>query len=144
MAYLRSHPPSHRYDIVSLRALHIAPPLTLFTFFPKTAAGFGAIATIFGLLAHIREFAVTGFSTCFASIGAGIALIAFGFDLALFIIAKKRIESASVGGTATLGNALWMTLAGTLLLMCSGCFFGVCPHSHFLQVYPQADYRWAN
>ncbi|KAI5480360.1 Rim9 protein [Pseudohyphozyma bogoriensis] len=88
------------------------------------AAGFGALATLCGLLAHIREFQVTFFTTCFASFGATIALVAFGFDLALFIIAKKRIESSSVNGTASLGNAIWMTLVAFILLATSGCFFG--------------------
>lgn len=40
-------------------------------------------------------------------------------------MAKKRIESSSVGGTAELGAALWMTLIAMLCLMFSGCFFGV-------------------
>ncbi|KAL8290062.1 hypothetical protein RQP46_003001 [Phenoliferia psychrophenolica] len=87
------------------------------------AAGFGVIATICGLLAHIREFAITGFTTCFAGFGAFFALVAFIFDMILFYLAKKRIVAA--GGSATLGNALWMTLAGMLCLMFSGCFFGL-------------------
>lgn len=43
--------------------------------------------------------------------------------MVLFTLAKKRIIAA--GGTASYGNAIWMTLAGMLLLMFSGCFFGV-------------------
>ncbi|KAM0751722.1 pali-domain-containing protein [Meredithblackwellia eburnea MCA 4105] len=87
------------------------------------AAAFGIIASLCGLLAHIREFAVTGFTTCFAGIGSSIALLAFIFDMILFYIAKKRIDAA--GGKAQIGNAVWMTLAGCLLLMFSGCFFGL-------------------
>ena len=41
----------------------------------------------------------------------------------LFYLAKKRIIAA--GGTAVIGNAVWMTLAGMLCLTFSGCFFGV-------------------
>ncbi|KAK4703856.1 hypothetical protein P7C70_g2354, partial [Phenoliferia sp. Uapishka_3] len=87
------------------------------------AAGFGGIALICGLLAHIREFAITGFTTCFAGFGATIGLIAFIFDIIIFSLAKKRIIAA--GGTASLGNGIWMTLAGFLCLMFSGCFFGL-------------------
>lgn len=68
---------------------------------------------------------MSGFATCFALMGATVALIAFIFDIVIFVIAKKRIEAAS--GTAVLGNAIWMTLVGMLCLMFSGCFFGVRP-----------------
>ncbi|KAK4055716.1 hypothetical protein OIV83_000262 [Microbotryomycetes sp. JL201] len=88
------------------------------------AAVFAAVAVILGLLAHIRGFGGTCFTTCFASFGATISLIAFAFDLGLFIVAKKRIESRDVGGSAALGNALWMTLAAAIMLLTSGCFFG--------------------
>lgn len=87
------------------------------------AAGFGLIATVFGILSHIREFSVTGFTTCFASIGAFFGLLAFIFDIVLFEIALKRINA--VGANAMLGNAVWLCLAGTLCLMFSGCFFGI-------------------
>ncbi|SCV70972.1 BQ2448_3734 [Microbotryum intermedium] len=88
------------------------------------AAVFGATSVLLGLLAHIRGFGGTCWTTFFASLGASTALLAFAIDLALFLIAKKRITSSSVGGAAELGAALWMTLAGGLLLMVSGCFFG--------------------
>lgn len=89
-----------------------------------TAAVFAAVSVVLGALAHIRGFGGTCFTTCFASFGAAIAIIAFAFDLGLFIVAKKRIESSDVGGKADLGNALWMTLAAAILLLTSGCFFG--------------------
>ncbi|BGP47082.1 hypothetical protein JCM10450v2_002934 [Rhodotorula kratochvilovae] len=88
------------------------------------AAGFGAISVIFGLLAHTRGMAGTTLSTCFASFAATFALLAFIFDMAVFIIAKKRIESSDVGGKAELGNAIWMTLAALILYAISGFFFG--------------------
>ncbi|KDE09164.1 hypothetical protein MVLG_00877 [Microbotryum lychnidis-dioicae p1A1 Lamole] len=88
------------------------------------AAVFGATSVLLGLLAHIRGFGGTCWTTFFASLGASTALLAFAIDMALFLIAKKRITSSSVGGAASLGAALWMTLAGGLLLMVSGCFFG--------------------
>ncbi|BGP14983.1 hypothetical protein JCM10213_007213 [Rhodosporidiobolus nylandii] len=88
------------------------------------AAGFGAISTIFGLLAHIRGFAGTALTTCFASFAATFSLLAFIFDIVVFVIAKQRIESSSVGGSAQLGAAVWMTLAAMIMFGLSGCFFG--------------------
>lgn len=93
--------------------------------FPSAAAGFGLIATILGGLSHIREFGNGTFTTCFASFGGIIGLIAFAFDIAMFTVAKNRITGSSVGGTASLGNAIWITLVGALCLLFSGCFFGV-------------------
>ena len=60
-------------------------------------------------------------------LGAAITLIAFGLDIALFVIAKKRIDSVS-GGSATLGPALWMTIAAFALMSLAACTFtcGAC------------------
>jgi hypothetical protein len=70
----------------------------------------------------------------FASFGTFFSLIAFVFDIIAFSIAKSRIEKAqssvSVVGVqgnvdtgASLGNAVWMTLAAFICLLTSGCFF---------------------
>ncbi|GAA5892768.1 Rim9p [Sporobolomyces salmoneus] len=88
------------------------------------AAAFGVVSVIFGLLAHMRGFAGTALTTCFASFAATFSLLAFVFDIAVFVIAKQRIESSSVGGSASLGPAVWMTLAAMILFGLSGCFFG--------------------
>ncbi|GAA5974787.1 hypothetical protein JCM5350_001293 [Sporobolomyces pararoseus] len=88
------------------------------------AAAFGVVSVIFGLLAHMRGFAGTALTTCFASFAATFSLLAFVFDIAVFVIAKQRIESSSVGGNASLGPAVWMTLAAMVLFGLSGCFFG--------------------
>ncbi|GAA6001353.1 SUR7/PalI family protein [Rhodotorula paludigena] len=88
------------------------------------AAGFGLISVLFGILAHTRGFAGTALSTCFASFAAAIALLAFVFDIAAFVIAKNRISSSDVGGSAELGNAIWMTLAALILYATAGIFFG--------------------
>ncbi|GAA5894908.1 hypothetical protein JCM6882_008239 [Rhodosporidiobolus microsporus] len=88
------------------------------------AAAFGVVSTIFGLLAHMHNFAGTALTTCFASFAATFALLAFIFDIVVFVIAKKRIESTDVGGSAELGNAIWMTLAAMIMYTLSGCFFG--------------------
>lgn len=44
------------------------------------------------------------------------------FDIVLFLLARTRIRS--IGGTSSLGPAVWLTLAGWLCLLFSGCFFG--------------------
>ncbi|KPV77353.1 uncharacterized protein RHOBADRAFT_23882, partial [Rhodotorula graminis WP1] len=89
------------------------------------AAVLGAISVVFGLLAHMHNFAGTMLSTCFASFAGTVTLLAFIFDMVVFIIAKQRIDRSSVGGQATLGNAIWMTLAALILFLISGFFFGV-------------------
>ncbi|KIP10119.1 hypothetical protein PHLGIDRAFT_125779 [Phlebiopsis gigantea 11061_1 CR5-6] len=83
-----------------------------------------AISAVFGLLAHVREFSMVCFSTCISGFGAAVALIAFIFDLAFFFIAKSRINSVK-GGSATMGIAIWLTLAAWLCLFFAGCFFGL-------------------
>lgn len=84
--------------------------------------GFAAVATFFGLLAHVRELSMMTISSCSAGIGAFILLLAFVFDLVFFFIAKSRINA--VGGSAEIGNGLWLTLASWVLLFFSGCFYG--------------------
>ncbi|BGP23761.1 rim9 protein [Rhodotorula toruloides] len=88
------------------------------------AAGFSVISVVLGLLAHMHGFAGTAFTTCFASFAATFSLLAFIFDIVVFVIAKSRIQSSAVGGSAQLGNAIWMTLAAMILLALSGFFFG--------------------
>ncbi|KAF9650300.1 pali-domain-containing protein [Thelephora ganbajun] len=78
-------------------------------------------SAVFGLLAHIREISITCCSTCISGFGAAVAMIAFIFDLALFFLTKARIKSA--GGSASIGNAIWLTLAAWALLFFSGIFF---------------------
>jgi SUR7/PalI family len=87
------------------------------------AFGLAAIAAIFGLLAHIREMSMSCFSSCIAGFAAAIALIAFIFDIAFFFIAKSRLNAVK-GGSASFGNAVWLTLAAWVLLFLSGCFYG--------------------
>lgn len=84
------------------------------------ALALSAGSAVFGLLAHVREMSMTCCSTCVSGFAAGVALLAFIFDLALFFIAKSRINSV---GSATMGNAIWLTLAAWVLLFFSGCFY---------------------
>ncbi|KAG2120640.1 pali-domain-containing protein [Suillus discolor] len=82
------------------------------------------VAAIFGLLAHIREIAMTCFSSCISGFAATVALTAFIFDIVIFFVAKSRMNSVS-GGSASIGNAVWITLVAWILLFFSGCFYGV-------------------
>ncbi|KAJ7837427.1 hypothetical protein B0H14DRAFT_3109776 [Mycena olivaceomarginata] len=72
------------------------------------------------LVLHIM--AMTCCSTCISGFAAAVALIAFIFDLAFFFLAKSRINSV---GSASIGNAIWLTLAAWILLFFSGCFYTV-------------------
>ncbi|KAF6748398.1 hypothetical protein DFP72DRAFT_1174304 [Ephemerocybe angulata] len=74
----------------------------------------------FGLLAHVREMSMTCCSTCVSGFAAAVAMLAFIFDLVLFFVAKARINAV---GTASMGNAIWLTLAAWVLLFFSGCFY---------------------
>lgn len=44
------------------------------------------------------------------------------FDIVLFLLARTRIRG--IGGSSSLGPAVWLTLAGFVLLVFSGCAFG--------------------
>ena len=63
-------------------------------------------------------------STCISGVGASVALLAFVFDIVFFFLAKSRINSVQ-GGSATMGNAIWLTLIAWILLFFSGCFYGL-------------------
>ena len=88
------------------------------------AFGLAAIAALFGLLAHVRELAMSCFSSCVSGFAAAVALVAFIFDIALFFVAKSRLNSVQ-GGSASIGNGVWLTLVAWILLFFSGCFYSV-------------------
>lgn len=88
------------------------------------ALALSAGSAVFGLLAHIREMSMTCCSTCVSGFAAAVALLAFIFDLAFFFLAKARINKVE-GGSAVIGNAIWLTLAAWLLLFFSGCFYAL-------------------
>lgn len=94
--------------------------ITYALFLHIVALALAAGSAVFGLLAHIREMAMTCCSTCISGFAAVVALVAFIFDIALFFIAKARINAV---GKASIGNAVWLTLAAWVLLFLSGCFY---------------------
>jgi hypothetical protein len=65
---------------------------------------------------------MTCLSTCVSGFAAGVALLAFIFDLAFFFLARARINAVP-GGSASIGLAIWLTLAAWVLLFFSGCFY---------------------
>ncbi|GAA96272.1 uncharacterized protein L969DRAFT_84119 [Mixia osmundae IAM 14324] len=114
-------------SLVNLPSASIKP-FTYVLILHPIAAGLAGLTFIFGLLAHIREFAIVRFTTCLASLATTVSLLAFIFDIIAFSIAKSRINAsatADASPNATLGNAVWMTLAGFVLLLLSGCLLGV-------------------
>ncbi|KAM6498635.1 SUR7/PalI family domain containing protein [Amanita muscaria] len=94
--------------------------LTYVLFLHVVALVLSAGSAFFGLLAHVREMSMTCCSTFVSGFAATVALVAFIFDLVLFFVAKSRISSV---GTASIGVAVWLTLAAWILLFFSGCFF---------------------
>jgi SUR7/PalI family len=79
-------------------------------------------SAVFGLLAHVREMAMTCCSIFISGFAAVVALLAFIFDISLFLVARSRINKVP-GGSATIGSAIWLTFAAWVLLFFSGCFY---------------------
>lgn len=88
------------------------------------AAGLCAAAAVFGLLSMCD----TCLSPCFSGVLTGIAstvsLLAFAFDLALFLILKNRLKKADAGLHPSLGTAVWITLAGWIVILLGSCGLG--------------------
>ncbi|KAI9507813.1 pali-domain-containing protein [Russula earlei] len=108
------------------------------------ALAFATVSTVFGLLAHVREYSMTCLSTCVSGVGAAVTLLAFVFDLALFFLAKSRLNAVQ-GGSATMGNAIWLTLTAWILLFFSGCFYGLgrcCVRRRPRNMAPSDGGRW--
>ncbi|RSH91451.1 hypothetical protein EHS25_009750 [Saitozyma podzolica] len=91
------------------------------------AGGLALFAFIFGILgiAFASRFA-TVLMGLFATLGAFTALVIFVIDMVLWNITKNEVSSA--GGSATLGNANWLTVGATVALFLAMCtsFCGAC------------------
>ncbi|GHJ88129.1 hypothetical protein NliqN6_4531 [Naganishia liquefaciens] len=84
------------------------------------AGALALIALIWGLLAIIlASRACTIFMSLTAFLGLLAALVALAIDLALWIIARNRLEDR--GYDADLGNALWITVGA-----CAALILGTC------------------
>ncbi|WWD18982.1 hypothetical protein CI109_103439 [Kwoniella shandongensis] len=88
------------------------------------ALAFAALATIIGIFAHSPTFPLLCLSIWMAGIASTFSFFALVFDLAMFYIARSRINSVS-GASAEIGKSVWITLAAWALLAVSGCFFGI-------------------
>lgn len=86
--------------------------------------GFAALALLTGLLELIPGCVMMCFPTCLAGIAGGLALIVFIFDVAIFYIARARINAVQ-GASASIGAAVWMTLAAWLCCCFAGCAYGM-------------------
>ncbi|KAH7334514.1 SUR7/PalI family-domain-containing protein [Rhizoctonia solani] len=91
------------------------------------ALALSGVSAVFGLLAQVRTTTMSCFSSCIAGSAAAVALVAFIFDLVLFFAVRARVNSVQ-GGSASIGNGIWLTLAAWALLFFSGCAyaFGRC------------------
>ncbi|KAA1130054.1 hypothetical protein PGTUg99_013034 [Puccinia graminis f. sp. tritici] len=108
------------------------------------AAGLALLSAIFGIISHIREYSRSCWTSCFSSLAATAALLAFVLDIVAFSLAKNRLNAISdpnVSINAQLGNAIWITLAGWLCLTLSGFFFcaGRCLFARRHRKQAQAD-----
>ncbi|WVQ81928.1 hypothetical protein IAT38_004055 [Cryptococcus sp. DSM 104549] len=88
------------------------------------ALAFSAIAMIVAIFAHSPTFPLICLSIWLAGIASTFTFFALVFDLAMFYIAKARIDKVS-GASATIGISVWLTLAAWIILALSGCFFGI-------------------
>ncbi|KAK8854869.1 hypothetical protein IAR55_003608 [Kwoniella newhampshirensis] len=88
------------------------------------ALAFAAFATIIGIFAHSPTFPLLCLSIWMAGIASTFSFLALVFDLAMFYIARARINSVQ-GANAEIGTSVWLTLAAWVLLAVSGCFFGI-------------------
>lgn len=89
------------------------------------ACGLAAVSVVFGLLNHCAGFGIGCVGGFFTGFATTVALVAFGLDIGLFTVLKRRIESR--GGTASYGNGIWITLAAFIcLVLCQIAFCCCC------------------
>lgn len=80
------------------------------------------LTLITGILANCGDLSLKCLNSVFSSLASFVTLVAVGCDFALFIIAQKRINDVT-GASASLGNALWMTLIAWICIILSSFFF---------------------
>ncbi|KAJ7882063.1 hypothetical protein B0H14DRAFT_2704382, partial [Mycena olivaceomarginata] len=85
---------------------------------------FTIIALGCGLLALLgMPFIAECWANFFSGLAAATALVLFIFDLTAFFIIKKRVDTEAGEGIAVVGNAIWLTLVGMLLLFSTPIMF---------------------
>ncbi|PLW36562.1 hypothetical protein PCANC_15497 [Puccinia coronata f. sp. avenae] len=123
----------------------IISKLTIALILHPIAAGLALLSALLGLVSHIREYSRSYYTSCLSSLASTAALLAFVLDIVVFSIAKNRLNAISdstVAVSASLGNAIWITLAGWLCLTLSGFFFcaGRCLFARRHRAQAQADH----
>ncbi|KAK8853388.1 hypothetical protein IAR55_004092 [Kwoniella newhampshirensis] len=84
------------------------------------AGGFAFFALVFGLLGACAASRVaTIFMALLSALGAIVALVVFVIDMVLWNVLKNRIHDA--GGSASLGNANWLTVGAVVSLFLAMC-----------------------
>lgn len=90
-----------------------------------SGAGLSFLAFVFGLFGAIRYNRIgTILMTLTASLAMLVTVVAFAIDMILFNIIRSRIRSDASGNTASLGNAIWMTLGALVALVLGTCAAG--------------------
>lgn len=80
------------------------------------------ITLLTGLLAHCGDMSLVCINGLFSGLASTLTLIAVALNFALFVLAKKRIDSIN-GASASYGTALWLALAAWILIVLSSCAF---------------------
>lgn len=80
------------------------------------------ITLLTGLLAHCGDMSLVCVNGVFSGLASTLTLIAVAINFALFVLAKKRIDSIN-GASASYGTALWLALAAWILIVLSSCAF---------------------
>lgn len=62
--------------------------------------------------------------TLAASLAMLVTVVAFAIDMILFNIIRSRIRSDAAGNSASLGNAIWITLGALVALVLGTCAAG--------------------
>ncbi|KAF8343875.1 actin cortical patch SUR7/pH-response regulator pali [Cantharellus anzutake] len=97
--------------------------LTYILVFHPVAAGLSFLSVVFGAcgaLNYSRFGAI--FMTLVSALAFLITAIAFAVDMVLWDIVRSRIRND--GGSANLGNAIWMTLGALVALIFGSCAAG--------------------
>lgn len=87
-------------------------------------AGLAAVAAVFGFFSMCDGCLSPCLSGLLTGIATTVALIAFIFDLATFLILKNRLKDDIEGLKASLGSALWLVLAAWIIILLGSCGLG--------------------
>lgn len=88
------------------------------------AAGIAAAAGVFGLFSMCDGCMSPCLSGILTGLASTIACLAFAFDLATFLILKNRIHDADSSLNPKLGAAVWVALAGWIVILLGSCGLG--------------------